>query len=119
MEIDNSRIDWEAEFLVIGKGLKEKLSAISSFSERQGIKSFGKTGDPQFNIDAVAEAFVLEEVKRLGRVSKICYFSEDRGLIRLHDHPEYLIIADPIDGSRPFAAGLESSNFSIAVAKLN
>jgi len=113
----NSQIDWKKELLEIGFGLKNKLAEIDSFSERQRIISQGKTGDPQFSIDDTAEDFVLDSIKRLSKKVNICYFSEGKGLVRLHKNPDYLIIADPIDGSRPFSAGLENSNCSIAVAK--
>jgi myo-inositol-1(or 4)-monophosphatase len=44
----------------------------------------------------------------------IAYYSEDRGLVKLVEQPEIMLVVDPIDGSRPAAAGFESCCFSAA-----
>lgn len=67
-------------------------------------------GDNTFAIDEIAEALIEE---RLGRFGDIAYYSEDRGLVAFGD-PRALLIIDPIDGSRPAAAGLEACCVSIA-----
>jgi myo-inositol-1(or 4)-monophosphatase len=71
-------------------------------------------GDVTFEIDEVAERY-LEEYMRLRRPGW-AYYSEDRGLQGAAD-PELVLIVDPIDGTRPAAAGLESACVSIAAAR--
>ncbi|MCX6803894.1 MAG: hypothetical protein NTY48_04980 [Candidatus Diapherotrites archaeon] len=70
-------------------------------------------GDPHFEIDELAETIVekaLQEWKL-----PIAYFSEDRGMISVHKNPKWLLIIDPIDGTRPAMANFESCCFSAAV----
>ncbi len=47
------------------------------------------------------------------KVPEWAYYSEDRGLQGAHD-PELILIVDPIDGTRPAAAGFETACVSIA-----
>lgn len=71
-------------------------------------------GDTQFDIDDIAESAVYDFLIKSDK--KIAYYSEDKGLRKLCEEPEYLLIIDPIDGTRGAAAGLECSCFSIAVS---
>ena len=71
-------------------------------------------GDTQFDIDDIAENAVYDFLMKSDK--KIAYYSEDKGLKKLCEDPEYLLIIDPIDGTRGAAAGLECSCFSIAVS---
>ena len=75
-------------------------------------------GDVTFAIDERAEtrmeSFLAE------RAPEVAFYSEDRGMV----HPsggdaEWVLIVDPIDGTRPAAAGLESCCVSIAAARLD
>jgi myo-inositol-1(or 4)-monophosphatase len=68
-------------------------------------------GDVTFDIDERAEA-LLEQYMR-ERLPRWAYYSEDRGLQGARD-PEMVLIVDPIDGTRPAAAGLEAACVSIA-----
>ncbi len=72
----------------------------------------GASGDSTFAIDEVAEAHVE---RRLGDIPSLAYFSEDRGMVG-SDAAEWVLVVDPIDGTRPAAAGLEACCVSIAVA---
>jgi len=78
----------------------------------KGIEGQGVSGDATFSIDHVAEREVEGFLSGRG---DIAYYTEDRGLIVL-GKPEHILIIDPIDGTRPAAAGLESCCVSIAVA---
>lgn len=71
-------------------------------------------GDPHFKIDEIAEKTVERVLKTW--ILPIAYFSEDRGLVHLHENPEHILIIDPIDGTRPAMANFENCCFSIAVA---
>ncbi len=74
-------------------------------------------GDVTFGIDELAEDFLVSFIKDLG--ISIAVYSEDRGLIRFGaDEPEHVLIVDPVDGTRPAAAGLEGAMVSVAVAEL-
>jgi myo-inositol-1(or 4)-monophosphatase len=68
-------------------------------------------GDVTMAIDEVAEAVVEETLATEGDIG---FYSEDRGLV-VHGNPRAFLVIDPIDGTRPAAAGLESCCVSIAV----
>ncbi len=72
----------------------------------------GASGDSTFAIDEVAEKKVEE---RLSELPEVAYFSEDRGLVS-SGRPSWVLVVDPIDGTRPAAAGLEACCVSIAAA---
>lgn len=68
-------------------------------------------GDATLAIDEVAESVVEECLEAAG---DIAFYSEDRGLVR-YGEPRAILVIDPVDGTRPAAAGLESCCVSIAV----
>jgi myo-inositol-1(or 4)-monophosphatase len=68
-------------------------------------------GDATLYIDEIAERIVEE---RLGAVGDVGFYSEDRGLVT-YGRPRAFFVIDPIDGTRPAAAGLESCCVSIGV----
>jgi myo-inositol-1(or 4)-monophosphatase len=68
-------------------------------------------GDVTFDIDERAERFL--EAYMAERLPTWAYYSEDRGLQGATE-PELVLIVDPIDGTRPAAAGLESACVSAA-----
>ena len=67
-------------------------------------------GDATLAIDEVAEQVVE---KRLAAEGDIGFYSEDRGLVT-YGRPRAFLVIDPVDGTRPAAAGLESCCVSIA-----
>jgi myo-inositol-1(or 4)-monophosphatase len=73
----------------------------------------GASGDSTFAIDEVAEDLVEE---RLDALAEVAYFSEDRGLVGT-EGASWVLVVDPIDGTRPAAAGLEACCVSIAVSE--
>lgn len=70
-------------------------------------------GDTTFVIDDFAEEFLQRALEKEG---DIAFYSEDKGLVS-YGEAEYVLVVDPIDGTRPAAAGLESCCVSIAVAR--
>jgi myo-inositol-1(or 4)-monophosphatase len=59
------------------------------------------------------EAFLAE------RAPEVAFYSEDRGMVAASGGAaEWVLIVDPIDGTRPALAGLESSCVSVAAARL-
>jgi myo-inositol-1(or 4)-monophosphatase len=75
----------------------------------------GAGGDVTFAVDEVAEealqAFLAQRAPRLA------YYSEDRGLVA-PDGAHDVLVVDPIDGTRPAMAGLESACVAVALAPL-
>ncbi len=96
---------------VVIKAVRDNYDAISS-KKRLGLSP---GGDTQFSIDEIAEKTIYDFIANHGE--KIAYYSEDRGLVKFNQNPEYMLIIDPIDGTRGAAAGLECCCFSIAVAE--
>jgi myo-inositol-1(or 4)-monophosphatase len=68
-------------------------------------------GDATLAIDEVAERVVEDTLSSAGDIG---FYSEDRGLVT-YGRPRALLVVDPIDGTRPAAAGLESCCVSVAV----
>jgi myo-inositol-1(or 4)-monophosphatase len=75
----------------------------------------GAGGDPTFAIDEVAEEELAAFVA--ARSPRTAYYSEDRGLVGPGDAVDVLIV-DPIDGTRPAMAGLESACVAVALAPI-
>ncbi len=73
-----------------------------------------RPGDPHYEVDEVAEKTVQRQLKQWDL--PVALFSEDRGLVPIHPNPKWILIVDPIDGTRPTLAGFESACFSAAVA---
>jgi myo-inositol-1(or 4)-monophosphatase len=72
-------------------------------------------GDVTFAIDARAEellhAFLAD------RAPDVAFYSEDAGLVvPAARKPQWVLVVDPVDGTRPALAGLESCCVSIAAA---
>jgi myo-inositol-1(or 4)-monophosphatase len=87
----------------------------------------GAGGDVTFAIDSEAERFLEEFLAE--RAPEMAFYSEDRGLVQpvasRHkpdglpaNRPPYVLVVDPIDGTRPALAGFEASCVSIAAAPL-
>jgi myo-inositol-1(or 4)-monophosphatase len=74
-------------------------------------------GDVTFAIDAEAEAFLAGWVS--ANAPHMAFYSEDRGLVAPGEgEPEWVLVVDPIDGTRPALAGLEAACTSVALAPL-
>jgi len=78
-------------------------------------RSAGKasSGDESFQIDRVAEQVVSDFISK--HKLPVAYYSEDRGLVE-HGRSKYVLVIDPIDGTRPAMAGFEQCVVSIALA---
>jgi myo-inositol-1(or 4)-monophosphatase len=75
----------------------------------------GAGGDVTFAVDALAEKTLAELIAE--RAPRLAFYSEDRGLVAPDGAAEVLVV-DPIDGTRPAMAGLESACVSVALAPL-
>ena len=62
-------------------------------------------GDVTFAIDADAEEYLADWVA--ARAPGVAFFSEDAGLVEPSGSADWVLVVDPIDGTRPAMAGLE------------
>ena len=115
MEAENSWDDYE-KLLAVVSGLSSKVRdavlPLLGKASSKGLDGWGASGDATFGIDTVAEKVVADF---LHENEGFAIYTEDRGLVA-KGSPEYLFVIDPIDGTRPAAAGLESCCVSIALS---
>jgi len=103
------------EYIIeLGKFVYEEVKGQKGTLKNRLVNGYSPGGDAQFNIDAAAENAVLEYVK--SKKESVAFYTEDGGLKIFGENPQYILIVDPIDGTRPAAAGLEMSCISIALA---
>jgi myo-inositol-1(or 4)-monophosphatase len=99
--------------------LREKvLPMLGSHAGRAHAGELSAGGDVTFRIDEEAEA--LLETWLAERAPDVAFYSEDRGLVLPPGaaSPTQVLVVDPIDGTRPAMAGLESCCVSVAAAPL-
>jgi myo-inositol-1(or 4)-monophosphatase len=75
----------------------------------------GAGGDLTFAVDELAEESLEQFLAE--RAPRMAFYSEDRGLVAPPDAVDVLVV-DPIDGTRPAMAGLESACVAVALAPL-
>lgn len=78
--------------------------------KRTGV---GESGDVSFPLDQVAEEALEAFLERWPQ--PVAFFSEDRGW-QGEREAEYLLVVDPVDGSRPARLDLETCTVSVALA---
>jgi myo-inositol-1(or 4)-monophosphatase len=101
--------------LDLANRLRERvLPELGSHAGRSSAPG-GAGGDVTFAVDELAETELQEFLAE--RAPRIAYYSEDRGLIAPPDALDVLVV-DPIDGTRPAMAGLESACVAVALAPL-
>jgi myo-inositol-1(or 4)-monophosphatase len=86
---------------------------LGAFRSR-AVSGTAASGDATFAIDDRAEDALVEFIERRGL--SLALYTEDKGLVEFGDAPEAVLVVDPIDGTRPAAAGFESCVVSIAWA---
>jgi len=98
--------------------LREKvLPMLGSHAGRAHAGELSAGGDVTFRIDEEAEA--LLETWLAERAPDVAFYSEDRGLVLPgRGEASEVLVVDPIDGTRPAMAGLESCCVSVAAAPL-
>ncbi len=78
----------------------------------------GVGGDVTFAVDAEAERVLEQWVAE--RAPRVAFYSEDRGLAGpAGGQATHVLVVDPIDGTRPAMAGLESACVAVALAPLD
>jgi myo-inositol-1(or 4)-monophosphatase len=88
---------------------------LGSHAHRAHGDQLAEGGDVTFKIDEEAEELLGDFLRE--RAPNVAYYSEDQGLVA-PEGAETVLIVDPIDGTRPAMAGLESCCVSIAAAPL-
>lgn len=91
------------------------LPALGSHAGRAHTRA-GAGGDVTFAIDEQAEAFLEEWLAE--RAPGVAFYSEDRGMVEPAGAGDWVLVVDPIDGTRPAMAGFESACVSVAAAPL-
>ncbi len=109
-------LDIEALALDLSAAIRDKIlpDLGSAAARRHAGTAVG--GDVTFGIDEVAEDFLVSYLEDRG--ADVAVYSEDRGLLEFGE-PEHVLIVDPVDGTRPAAAGLEGAMVSVAVAEMS
>jgi myo-inositol-1(or 4)-monophosphatase len=101
----------------LARALRERvLPELGSHAGREHANT-GHGGDVTFAIDEVAESFMEEHLAR--EAPGVAFYSEDRGMVSPAGEPEWVLIVDPIDGTRPAMAGFEAACVSVAAARLD
>jgi myo-inositol-1(or 4)-monophosphatase len=103
--------------LVLDLGLRLREVVLPELGSHAGRAETGDGagGDITFGIDALAEESLAEFLAQ--RAPRVAFYSEDRGLVAAGDSTDVLVV-DPIDGTRPAMAGLESACVAVALAPL-
>ncbi|MGO9885040.1 MAG: inositol monophosphatase family protein [Solirubrobacteraceae bacterium] len=103
--------------LVLELGLRLREVVLPELGSHAGRAEAGEGagGDITFAVDEIAEQALVEFIA--ARAPRVAYYSEDRGLVAGADATEVLVV-DPIDGTRPAMAGLESACVAAALAPL-
>ncbi|MDP3014510.1 MAG: inositol monophosphatase family protein [Candidatus Subteraquimicrobiales bacterium] len=96
----------------LSKTIQKAIKPLLGKSSSRNVVGVAAGGDSTFAIDEIAEKAAENFLKKC---QNIAYYSEDKGLV-IFGKPEYILIVDPIDGTRPAAAGLESCCVSVAAA---
>lgn len=112
---DLSVADKQELVFELAQRLRERvLPSLGSHAGR-AFSGDGAGGDLTFAVDELAERTLEQFLAERG--PRLAYYSEDRGLVAPSDAVDVLIV-DPIDGTRPAMAGLESACVAVALAPL-
>jgi myo-inositol-1(or 4)-monophosphatase len=103
--------------LVLDLALDLREAALPLLGAKAGRAHGGVApgGDITFAIDERAEERLAEVLAE--RAPQLPFFSEDRGLVGPRDAP-YVLVIDPIDGTRPAMAGFEAACVAVALAEV-
>jgi len=99
--------------LDIARVIRKAVLPLRHASFNRDVSGVAFSGDSTFGIDKYAEDKLFEHLDRLEK--PLAYFSEDRGLVKLCEAPKWLLIVDPIDGTRPLLSGFDMGVVSIAL----
>jgi myo-inositol-1(or 4)-monophosphatase len=95
---------------------EQVLPHLGSHAARAHEDAVAEGGDVTFAIDAEAELTLERFLAK--HAPDVAFYSEDRGLVEPRGQATTVLVVDPIDGTRPALAGLESCCVSVAAAPL-
>ncbi|MEM2024864.1 MAG: inositol monophosphatase family protein [Desulfurococcaceae archaeon] len=109
----------EEEICFIFKKIAESTASIirKHFGEENYLEvvNIGVSGDVTRRIDLIAEKHIVSRVEETGLQAWV--LGEERGLWRVGEKPDYIVLADPLDGSLNYAHRIPFASISIAVYK--
>ncbi|RLE92165.1 MAG: hypothetical protein DRN04_11045 [Thermoprotei archaeon] len=89
--------------------------ALKMFSSKESWRIVGKHGrDDTRLVDKTVEDFIVNIIFEKYDAVVI---TEERGIIKRTDNPQYIFVVDPLDGSYNFIKGIPFTSISIAVAE--
>jgi myo-inositol-1(or 4)-monophosphatase len=103
--------------LGLARSLRERIAPELGLPEGRAHAGESEGGDVTFAIDELAERHVEEFLGE--RAPQVAFYSEDRGLVAPTGDPHWVLVVDPIDGTRPAMAGFEAACVSVAGAPLD
>jgi myo-inositol-1(or 4)-monophosphatase len=110
-------VDTAALVRELSLALRERVLPMLGSHSGRAHSSEGAGGDVTFAIDEEAESFLESFLAE--RAPEVAFYSEDRGLVvPAGGSASEVLVVDPIDGTRPAMAGLESCCVSVAAAPL-
>jgi myo-inositol-1(or 4)-monophosphatase len=101
--------------LELAQRLRDRVAPELGSHAGRAQEGGGAGGDVTFAVDELAESTLEEFLAE--RAPRIAFYSEDRGLVAPADAIDVLVV-DPIDGTRPAMAGLESACVAVALAPI-
>lgn len=100
----------------LSAGIRESVRPLVLSASGGEVVGRAHSGDATFRIDEIAERRLSDFLRQTER--PIACFSEDKGLVLPESgEPEWLLIVDPIDGSRNAKSGFEACMVSVALAR--
>ncbi len=102
--------------LALARRLREVVRPLLGSHAGRLQLATGAGGDVTFSVDEVAEEALEQFVSE--HAPHAAFYSEDRGLVAPGGDETHVLVVDPIDGTRPAMAGLESACVAVAVAPL-
>ncbi len=101
----------------LAAGLRDVVVPWLGAARARGLAGRAVGGDATFAVDEAAETYLAEYLTEQGR--PVAVYSEDRGLVEFgRGQAEFVLVVDPIDGTRPAAAGFEAACVSVAAARM-
>ncbi|WP_242887623.1 inositol monophosphatase family protein [Actinomadura litoris] len=103
--------------LGMARAIRAELDAGRKVGQVRRVLGDSPGGDAQFDIDEVAERVVWDHLQA-NATEPVAVYTEDRGLRTTGPDPRYVLVVDPIDGTRPASADLELATVSVAAAPM-
>jgi myo-inositol-1(or 4)-monophosphatase len=103
--------------LALATALRDEIAPELGDHDGRAHSGAAEGGDITFAIDERAEAFMERFLAE--HAPEVAFYSEDRGLVAPRDRASWVLVVDPIDGTRPAMAGFEAACVSVAAARLD